>query len=196
MPPLVVETGESFLWQRPYFRLIGQGNAWVAVFFVLLGYVNSLKAVQLARAGAVGDALNSLATSTFRRTGRLVFPATAVTIIAWFICQLGGNELGRRTNAWWVRETSAEPSESWFGALQDLVIAVVMTWTEGDNPYDQPQWALIHLFKGSLYVFLTLLALVNTSSKFRLTAEVFLYIFSWYTNDGKFLFFFAYCFWG
>lgn len=190
MPPLVVETGESFLWQRPYFRLIGQGNAWVAVFFVLLGYVNSLKAVQLARAGAVGDALSSLATSTFRRTGRLVFPATAITIIAWFICQLGGNKLGTRTDAWWVRETSMEPSESWFGAFKDLVIAVVMTWTEGDNPYDQPQWALIHLFKGSLYVFLTLLALVNTSSRFRLTAEVFLYIFSWYTNDGKSLFLF------
>lgn len=189
MPPLVVETGESFLFQKPYFRLIGQGNAWVAVFFVLLGFVNSLKAVQLARAGAIGDSLGSLATSTFRRTGRLVFPATAVTVIAWFICQLGGNKLATRTDAWWVRETSVDPSDSWFGALQDLVIAIVMTWTEGDNPYDQPQWALIHLFKGSLYVFLTLLALVNTSSRFRIAAEVFLYIFSWYTNDCMFLLF-------
>lgn len=186
MPPIVVETGESRLFQLPYLRLVGQGNAWVAVFFVLLGFVNSLKAVQLARAGAVGDALNSLASSTFRRTGRLVFPATAVTAIAWFICQLGGNQLARQTDAWWVRETSAQPSDSWFGAIQDLVVAVVMTWTEGDNPYDQPQWALLHLFKASLYVFLTLLALVNTSSRFRLAAEGFLYIYSWYVGDGMF----------
>ncbi|QKX62982.1 uncharacterized protein TRUGW13939_10150 [Talaromyces rugulosus] len=184
LPPLVAETGKSLLFQLPYFRLIAQGNAWVAIFFVLLGYVNSLKAVQLARAGAVGDALNSLASSTFRRTGRLVFPATAVTVLAWFICQLGAYQLGRRTDAWWVRETSAKPSTSWFGAPEDLFIAVVRTWTEGENPYDQPQWALIHLFKGSLYVFLTLLALVNTSSKFRLTAEAFLYIYSWYTGDA------------
>ncbi|KKA18906.1 hypothetical protein T310_7146 [Rasamsonia emersonii CBS 393.64] len=149
VPPALAENGPSALFQRPFLRLVGQGNAWVAVFFVLLGFVNSLKTVQLARVGAVNDALNSLASSTFRRTGRLVFPATAVTILAWFFCQLGAFNLATRTDAYWVRTTSPRPSASWVRAIDDLIRQLISTWVYGENAYDQPQWALINLFKGS-----------------------------------------------
>jgi hypothetical protein len=54
----------------------------------------------------------------------------------------------------------------------------------GENAYDQPQWALSHLLRGSLYVFMTLLALVNTTPLFRLCAQVILYAFCWATLDG------------
>jgi hypothetical protein len=185
MPPAVGETGQPYLFQRPFFRLIGQGNAWVAVFFILLGFVNSLKTVQLARAGAVNDALNSLATSTFRRTGRLVLPAAAVTVLSWWFCQLGTFELASRTDSFWLRDTSPKPSVSWVAAVGDLFSQLVNTWTEAKNVYDQPQWALLYLFKGSLYVFTTLLATVNTTPRFRLTAEIVLYMWCWRMNDGR-----------
>ncbi|KAL1969620.1 hypothetical protein VTN77DRAFT_8173 [Rasamsonia byssochlamydoides] len=184
VPPALSENGPSALFQRPFLRLVGQGQAWVAVFFVLLGFVNSLKAVQLARVGAVNDALNSLATSTFRRTGRLVFPATAVTIIAWFFCQLGAFELAARTDAYWIRTTSPRPSASWGRAIDDLIRQLISTWVYGSNAYDQPQWALLNLFKGSLYVFTTLLATVNTTPRFRLCAEVVLYMWCWAVGDA------------
>lgn len=187
MPPALAENGPSALFQRPFLRLVGQGNAWVAVFFVLLGFVNSLKTVQLARVGAVNDALNSLASSTFRRTGRLVFPATAVTILAWFFCQLGAFNLATRTDAYWVRTTSPRPSASWGRAINDLIRQLISTWVYAENAYDQPQWALLNLFKGSLYVFTTLLATVNTTPRFRLCAEAVLYMWCWAVGDGMFL---------
>lgn len=170
--------------QRPFFRLVAQGQTFVAIFFVLLGFVNTLKAVQLARAGAIPEALSSLATSTFRRTGRLVFPAAAVTAIVWSACQLGAFQLARRTDAFWLRATSPAPSAGWDVAVGDLLRQLLSTWAYGENAYDQPQWALVYLFKGSLYVFITLLATVNTTPHFRLFAEVVLYIWSWAVGDG------------
>lgn len=185
VPPSFGETGQVALFQRPFFRLVVQGQAFVAIFFVLLGYVNSLKAVQLARAGAVNDALNTLASSAFRRTGRLVFPAAAVTVIAWFFCQLGAFNLARKTDAYWLRETSPRPSPSWAAAISDLVRQLISTWFYGENAYDQPQWALLPLLKGSLYVFMTLLATVNSTPMFRLLAEAILYMWSWAIGDGR-----------
>ncbi|KAJ5590693.1 hypothetical protein N7450_004665 [Penicillium hetheringtonii] len=184
IPPSFAETGKSVLFQRPFFRLIIQGQAWVAMFFILLGFVNSLKPLQLARSGAISEALGSLSTGAFRRSGRLVFPAALVTFLTWLICQFGVFQLARRVDAFWLRSTAPKPSTSLVGAVEDLVRQLVGTWLYGENAYDQPQWALLPLLRGSLYVFMTLLALINTSPRFRFCAEILLYIWSWATRDG------------
>ncbi|KAI9928898.1 hypothetical protein ASPWEDRAFT_169267 [Aspergillus wentii DTO 134E9] len=184
VPPSFSETGHIALFQRPFLRLVGQGQSFVAIFFILLGFVNSLKAVQLARTGAVHDALASLATSAFRRTGRLVFPAALVTVIVWFFCQLGAFQVALKVDAFWLQTTSPRPSRSWGAAVADLLRQLFSTWIYGDNAYDQPQWALVYLFKGSLYVFMTLLATVNATPRFRLFTELVLYMWSWAIGDG------------
>ncbi|KAL1998898.1 hypothetical protein VTN02DRAFT_5402 [Thermoascus thermophilus] len=104
--------------------------------------------------------------------------------MAWLACQLGAFQLARRTDAYWLRETSPRPSPSWPVALWDLVRQLLSTWFYGENAYDQPQWALLPLFKASLYVFMTLLATVNTTPRFRLLAEAILYLWSWAIGDG------------
>lgn len=185
IPPSFAETGKSALFQRPFFRLVIQGQAWVAMFFILLGFVNSLKPLQLARSGAIHEALASLSTGAFRRTGRLVFPAALVTVLTWLICQFGAFQLARRVDAFWLRSTAPKPSVSLVAAVEDLARQLAGTWLYGENSYDQPQWALLPLFRGSLYVFMTLLALINTTPQFRLCAEMLLYIWSWATLDGK-----------
>ncbi|KAJ5887820.1 hypothetical protein N7495_007861 [Penicillium taxi] len=184
IPPSFAETGKSSLFQRPFFRLVIQGQAWVAIFFILLGFVNSLKAVHLARTGAISEALNSLSSGAFRRTGRLVFPAALITFLTWLACQFGAFQLAGSVDAYWLRSTAPKPSASWLIAVQDLLRQLVGTWLYGENAYDQPQWALLPLFRGSLYVFMTLLALVNTTPQFRLLAEMALYMWSWVTLDG------------
>jgi peptidoglycan/LPS O-acetylase OafA/YrhL len=185
VPPSSSETGKLFLFQRPFFRLVIQGQAWVAIFLVLLGFVNALKPLQLARRGATADALNALSTGAFRRKGRLVFPAALMTFVSWLLCQFGVFQLGRQVDAYWLRATSPKPSSSLITAIVDLVQEVVGTWTYGENAYDQPQWALLHLFRGSLYVFMALLALVNTTPPFRICAEMVLYAYAWTTLDGN-----------
>jgi hypothetical protein len=184
VPPTFAETGNSILFQRPFFRLVIQGQAWVAIFVVLLGFVNALKPLQLARRGATSDALAALSTGAFRRIGRLVVPAALVTILSWLLCQVGVFQFGRRVDAYWLRTTSPEPSPSVGAALADLVRQVGGTWMYGENVYDQPQWALLSLLRGSLYVFMTLLALVHTTPLFRVCAQLVLYAYSWATLDG------------
>jgi peptidoglycan/LPS O-acetylase OafA/YrhL len=169
--------------QRPILRLVAQGNAWVAVFFILLGYVNSLKCIQQSRAGQTEVALGALASSAFRRTGRLVFPAAAVTTLTWFACQLGAFQLALDSDAFWLRTTSPEPSSTWLFAIHDLGQELVSTWLWFSNRYDQPQWALMFLLKGSLFVFMVLLVTVRTTPRFRFFAEFVLYAWSWSTGD-------------
>lgn len=169
--------------QRPIMRLVVQGNSWVAIFFILLGYVNSLKCIQQSRAGKSDAALSTLASSSFRRTGRLVFPAAAVTLLTWFACQLGAFQVALASDGYWLRVTSPEPSATWGAALFDLGHELVNTWFFFSNKYDQPQWALMFLFQGSMLVFMVLLVTVRTTPRFRFLAECILYAWSWSTGD-------------
>ncbi|KAI5306241.1 hypothetical protein KEM56_001723 [Ascosphaera pollenicola] len=186
LPPNTGMDMPAKFYQLPYIRLLGQGNAWVAVFFVLLGYVNSLKPIQCSRMGKTADALSNLARSSFRRTGRLVFPAAAVTVISWSLCQLGLLELARRSDAFWLQETSPPPSSTWFSAIWDLCKELVGTWMYEKNKYDQPQWALAFLFRGSMYAYLVLLATCNTTGSFRLAVMVALYIWNWISDYNQY----------
>ncbi|KAJ5837456.1 uncharacterized protein N7525_002644 [Penicillium rubens] len=136
IPPSFAETGKSILFQRPLFRLVIQGQAWVAIFLVLLGFVNALKPLQLARRGATADALAALSTGAFRRKWRLVFPAALMTILAWLLCQFGVFQLGRRVDAYWLRATSPQRSPSLGAAVVDLIRQIAGTWMYGENAYD------------------------------------------------------------
>lgn len=172
--------GPSRYMQLPIFRLVGQGPAWVACFFILSGFVNSLKPIKLARAGQIDTALSNLAVSSFRRSWRLFLPATAATLISWFICQVGGYETARQSDAYWLYVTSPSPSYSWATAVGDLFIAIRKTWTyDPDNPYDQPQWALLYLLQGSMFVFTALLVTINLTPRFRTFCLAVCWFWSW-----------------
>lgn len=161
-------TQTPYLFQRPIFRLIASGHSWVAIFFILLGFVNALKPIKQARSGDSESALLSLSTAAFRRSFRLVLPASVATIISWFVCQLGVYELGRNSDAYWLYTNTPLPSGSWCGAIEDLIQALLATWRlGGDNQYDQPQWALIYLLQGSIMTFFVLVATVQLTSVWR-----------------------------
>ncbi|MCJ1307433.1 hypothetical protein MMC25_001079 [Agyrium rufum] len=167
------------LFQRPIFRLVAQGQAWVALFFILSGFVNALKPLKLARAGQTENALANLANSAFRRPFRLVLPAALAAIISWAVCQLGWYEISRNSDAFWLYTYTPEPSASWGTAIEDLVNGLRATWTWGViNPYDQPQWALIYLFQGSMMVFAALLITVNLTPFYRSLAIGFFALWS------------------
>ncbi len=183
VPPSFGEDKGSALMQRPIFRLVGQGPAWVACFFILSGFVNALKPVKLARAGNTETALSNLAVSSFRRSFRLFLPATTATIISWFITQLGAYETARQTDAYWMYSTSPAKSASWWDAIGDLARAIQSTWCYWpNNPYDQPQWALLYLLQGSMFVFTALLVTINLTPKFRMACLAILCV--WSTSWG------------
>ncbi|KAL8970006.1 MAG: hypothetical protein Q9183_001717 [Haloplaca sp. 2 TL-2023] len=174
------KNGPAQLMQRPIFRLVGQGAAWVAVFITLSGFVNALKPVKLARAGQTEAALSNLALGSFRRSFRLVLPATAATMLSWFITQFGAYKIAKNSDAYWLYTTSPSPSSSWGTAVEDLVYAIRTTWTYNpENPYDQPQWALLYLLQGSMFVFTALLVTINLRPQWRVLTIMLLYFWSW-----------------
>ncbi|KAF3492268.1 uncharacterized protein GIQ15_01785 [Arthroderma uncinatum] len=183
IPPSISTDGPSRLFQNPFLRLIGQGNAAVSVFLVLLGFVNSLKAIQLIRSGCVQEAVSTLSIGAFRRTGRLMLPATAATFISFICCEIGLYGLARRSDAYWIMTTAATPSTSVFQAIKSVSWEMVAVWIVGENKYDQPQWALAHLFKGSFFIYMVLLATANATPAFRLTALTILYAWGWIAGD-------------
>ena len=174
--------GVQMLWQKPVFRLIAQGHSWVALFFVLSGFVNALKPVRQARAGQPPAALAGLASAAFKRPFRLMLPAAAATAVSWVLCQLGLYELARNGDAYWLYAYTPAMSPSWGTALEDLMRALRQTWTlQSINAYDQPQWALIYLLLGSMMTFIALLMTVNLAPAWRMAslAALALWSFDW-----------------
>ncbi|OAP63767.1 hypothetical protein AYL99_02994 [Fonsecaea erecta] len=164
-----------YLFQQPVFRLVASGHSWVAIFFILMGFVNGLKPIQLARSGQVDKALQKLASSSFSRVFRLVLPATTATIISWFICNLNMYSMSAQSDAYWLNTNTPQPSLTWAQAVLDLFHGLRATWTYGDeNVYDQPQWALVYLLQGSIMIISALSLVVTMTPTWRTITLLFL----------------------
>ena len=172
----------------PLLRLPAQGAPWVSLFFLLTGYVNAVKPIKQAQSGNGSQALSGLAFSAFRRTGRLVLPATIATVISWMICQLGLFEIGRTCDAAWIRDTSPTSGPGFTGSIRRLFTNLFTTWTTGFNDYDRNQWTFPFLLKGSMLIFITLLATIRIHSNYRILVFFGLYAFSWAAEDCKRIF--------
>lgn len=89
--------------ERPYYvltlpiiRLIFPGGiVSVTIFFVISGYVCSIKPIKLANAGKVEDARASIISSACRRFFRLTVPALFATTINWFFHIIGAFDLAQ-----------------------------------------------------------------------------------------------------
>ena len=175
------------IFHLPFLRLPAQGPPWVALFFLLTGYVNAMKPMKQARNGSIGPALAGLSSSTLRRTGRLVLPTTVATLASWFIAQMGGYRIGKTCDAAWIRDTSPIRLPGLIWPIQSLVNNCFTTWSSGSNVYDPIQWTLPFLLKGSMLVYLTLLATVRTQARYRMLVFVGLYFFSWAGRDRAYI---------
>jgi peptidoglycan/LPS O-acetylase OafA/YrhL len=162
------ENGRPTLFQRPILRLVSSGHSWVAVFFILMGFVNALKPLSLARSGKSDAASSKLAASAFSRVCRLMLPAAFATCLSWLLCQLGFYEMSRESDAFWLSQNTPEASTNIFAAFVDLKDGIINTWLLAtDNRYDQPQWALIYLMQGSLMIILGLLMTIKMAPLWR-----------------------------
>jgi peptidoglycan/LPS O-acetylase OafA/YrhL len=117
------ETGaRPYLFQLPFLRLIGAGNTAVALFFLLSGFVCSLKPLRFARAGQYEEAWSCIASSAFRRIIRLCIPATLVTVIAWILAQCNAFALAHSMQQPfdWLQNTSALHIPGFWAPLHSL----------------------------------------------------------------------------
>lgn len=171
------------LFQLPFIRCLVMGRASVAAFALLAGFVNSLSALKKARAGNTDAALQGIAKSAFRRTGRFVTPAVIATTISWLLCQFGAYRIANISSSNWIRDTSPAPSSSFAMAFYDLFRNLGTTWLNGANEYDRIQWTLTFLLWGSMMTYLTLFATVYVKPKWRMFILMGMYYFKWKSGD-------------
>jgi hypothetical protein len=173
------------LLQLPIIRVLFNGRPSIAIFAILLGFVNSLKPIQQMRNGQIDAALAGVAKSAFRRTGRFMIPAMIATLCSWLICEFGGYKLAKNVESNWIRNTSPDPSSSFSAAFVDLYENLVKTWTDGGNRYDMVQWTLTFLLKGSMHVYLTLVATAHVQSKYRMVIYAVMFCYFWRLGECK-----------
>jgi len=82
----------------PILRLVVEGQPIISTFFILSGFVCSLKGLRLCNAGKTQDARAAIASSAIRRFPRLMIPAMLATIISWILEQMEGYTTGRWTS--------------------------------------------------------------------------------------------------
>ena len=154
--------------QWPILRIPWQGRIGVTIFAFLTGFVCALKPLRLARSGQANAALSSIAKSAFRRAPRLILPATLAMTIAWALTQVGAFRTAVISDSNWLRDASPVPNESLGFEVKRLFQVWINTWTNGHMDYDDHQWAILPLLKGSYMIYAVLCATIYARYPFRL----------------------------
>ncbi|KAL3422604.1 acyltransferase [Phlyctema vagabunda] len=137
------------------------------------------------REGNSQSALTAVAKSAFRRFPRLFLPAAVVTLIAWFLCQLGAFEVAKHCDSVWLSWTSPPPKSLGQGIIS-LFWNVINTWIAMKNEYDDHQWTLFPLVKGAMMVYVVLCGVAFMETKYRMLSAAMLYVYFYCCGEGNF----------
>lgn len=155
----------------------------VAIFAFLTGYVCALKPLQQMKDGNPERALSTIARSAFRRTPRLVLPTIFVTVIAWFLCQLGAFEVAKHTDSFYLVDSSPVRSANLTDAFFGLQKNLISTWTNGHDDYDDHQWTMLPLLRSSMIIFVALAATAYLQNRYRLMVAAGMYVYYYASAD-------------
>ncbi|KAL1794381.1 hypothetical protein ACET3X_007802 [Alternaria dauci] len=167
------------LFQLPFFRLAVGGRSAVALFFLVTGYVNSIGPISKSRQGNHDAAFHGIARSALARSGRLILPTMAATVVTWFMANTNAYHMTKHVDAQWIRQGWHRQEPSLWMALKSLFKAQTQTWTTGWDEYDGTQWTL-HLFlEGAFLVYTTMLATILVRPKARFIVYAVMYAYFW-----------------
>ncbi|KAJ5256705.1 hypothetical protein N7478_012809 [Penicillium angulare] len=131
------------------------------------------------RAGDNALVLSKLSRNTITRAGKLVVPTNVGILFSWLVCQLNGYRVASQVDSSWIRVVAAERGPTFSAAILGLYRNLVLFWHGGSSPYDPVYWTIPFFLKGSMLVYLTLMATTFTRPKFTKWLLIFLYCFAW-----------------
>lgn len=184
--PAVSENGPWRFLQWPFIRVFIQGRLGVAIFSMVTGYVCALKPIKLSRQGNQEGAMFSMSKSALRRVPRLVIPTTIATLLIWFAAQFGAFKVAKHSGSPWTSYTSPDIFPTLSESLHNLSFNIIQTWTNSQNQYDPNQWTLLPLLRGSMKVYVFILATCFLSPRYRMTAALLMALFYYVSNDASF----------
>lgn len=154
------------------------GHLAVAIFYVISGYVLSVKALQLIQAGQPGRVADVVASALFRRWFRLYIPlivTTFVYITSWHI--------------FGIWNPQAEPKETWFAEVWNWYAEFKnfsFTFKEGAMwpSYNGHLWSIPLEMRGSIITYITALTMARAKTNARLLCEAGLAFYFMYICDA------------
>ncbi|KAL7943130.1 acyltransferase family domain-containing protein [Trichoderma barbatum] len=155
------------------------GHYAVATFFVISGYVLSLKPLSLVQAGELIKLGDNLASAFFRRWPRLYLPLIGVLLVYITLWHMSGIWInGLKIEGSWREELW-----SWYTEFKNFSFV----FKEGGDPwikYNTHLWSIPVEFKGSMVVYAAHLAFSRCSKAARLWCEAFLVFYFMFIADG------------
>lgn len=114
-----------YVFQLPFLRLmITGGNFSVSIFFLLSGFVCSIKSLRRGREGDKVEARNVASNSIARRVVRLIVPASVATILSWLCSQSGGYNVARNYGSPWMQRVQS-PIPGFLKPIKTLLLNCV-----------------------------------------------------------------------
>ncbi|KAL7787383.1 acyltransferase family domain-containing protein [Trichoderma ceciliae] len=164
----------------PFVRnLFSGGHYAVSTFFVISGYVLSLKPLGLLQAGELAKLGDNLASAFFRRWPRLYVPSMVVV----FVYAMSWHIFGMWINGTKTAENWRDEAWSFYTEFKNFSFV----FKEGGVPwlsYNFHLWSIPVEFKGSMVVYASQLALSRCSREARLWCEASLVFYFMFITDG------------
>ncbi|OLN89045.1 hypothetical protein CCHL11_06005 [Colletotrichum chlorophyti] len=155
--------------QLPFLRVIFCGRPMVHIFFVISGFVLSLKALKQARKHEYDGLHRTLSSSVFRRGFRLFLPTIASTFAIMVMIRLGWT--GKPLPTLW------EQIVDWKNAVWKITFSWQWDITQL-LPYDVHLWTIPIEFSNSLLLFVVLTGLSRMKTYLRLASVLAIMIYS------------------
>lgn len=154
------------------------GHASVATFFVISGYVLTMKGVSLVQSGEFLELGDVLASALFRRWFRLWVPILVVTFVQitlWHICGVW-NPVAP------PKETYALELSDWWREFRafSFPFKEMIPWLA----VNMHLWSISVEMRGSIIVYVALLALSRLTNRARLLAQCVLIVYFLWIIDG------------
>ncbi|KAH7392305.1 acyltransferase 3 [Phaeosphaeria sp. MPI-PUGE-AT-0046c] len=173
--------GRHYFAALPFVRLFFSGGHYaVAIFFVISGYVLSVKPLSLIQSGNSTAAAENIGSALFRRWMRLYLPIIMVTL-AW-VCF-------RHATKIWVdlhemEGTFGQDLKQWYYAFKNYSFVFTGSMLEFTSRYHLHLWSIPIEFKGSIIIYTALSALSRCTRNARLWCEAGLIFYFLYIVDG------------
>jgi peptidoglycan/LPS O-acetylase OafA/YrhL len=173
--------GRRYFVSLPFVRLFFSGGHFaVAIFFVISGYVLSLKSLSLIQSGKTLNAAETVASALFRRWMRLFMPIIIVTL-SW-LCFRHWTKLW--TDSPEMAATFGEDLKRWYYTFKNYSFVFTGNFYDFPNIYHGHLWSIPVEFRGSIIVYTALSAFSRCTRNARLWGEVSLMVYFLYIADG------------
>ncbi|SCO77358.1 related to hard surface induced protein 3 (sterol glycosyl transferase) [Fusarium oxysporum] len=174
--------GKHYFASFPFIRHFFTGGHYaVSTFFIISGYVLSLKPMGLIQSGEHAQLGDVIASSLFRRWIRLYLPIIMSMLVYITLLHMFGV---------WVRIMTQQ--KSWYDELWAFYYEFKnfsFVFKEGGEPwltYNRHLWSIPIEFKGSVVIFTAQMAFSRCSKNARLWCETGLIFYFMYIADGSF----------